>query len=85
MEVTTVTTPRGPAARVAETVLGGPADFAGIVAGDRIVSVAGQPVTTSLSVRQRIEHLPPGRVIKIVVLRSGRSRTLLVHLGYAPV
>jgi len=68
-------------AGVVSVEAGGPADRAGIEAGDIIVTVAGQP-TPSVSVLQGVlaEHKPGDRV-PVRVTRSGTEQTVEVTLG----
>jgi 2-alkenal reductase len=57
---------------------GSPAARAGIVAGDIIVGVNGQPVTYSVPMVNLLKRLPRGTRIDLAVLRGGRTVTVQV-------
>jgi hypothetical protein len=69
---------------VAKVLPGGPADQAGLKAGDVIVSVAGDIVRTQADLRQTLGKLKPGKTVDVVVLREGESVTIPVTLGERP-
>jgi len=58
---------------------GGPADRAGIVKGDRIVSIEGQPVTNIYDYMARLGKLKPGQVASVEILRDGKKQILIVQ------
>lgn len=65
-------------ARVREVSPGGPADDAGVRAGDVIVAVNGARISGSDTARQVLEHLrniPPRTRVMLKVLRHGKTRT----------
>lgn len=66
---------------VAEVTQGSGAANAGIQAGDRIVSVDGNAVTTSEDVRSAITEKNVGDTVSIQVERDGQMVTLDVTLG----
>jgi putative serine protease PepD len=74
----------GSGAVVGDVVAGGPADAAGLRAGDRIVSVAGHEVVRSDDVAAAIASLEPGREVKVQVQRGDGERTVTVKLGTRP-
>lgn len=51
---------------------GGPADAAGIKAGDRIVAVNGERLSTMLQFAQRTISVPPGPPVVYTIVREGR-------------
>jgi len=90
-EVTTVLGPDGPAddtaaqgVGVVTVTGGGPADQAGLKAGDVIVSVGAQetPDTTALS--QALAAASPGDKVSLTVSRDGEQRDVQVTLGELP-
>jgi S1-C subfamily serine protease len=76
-------TPTG-GAQVGAVVPGGPADKGGIRAGDRVVSIGGQPVRGADDLSAAVNDRKPGEKVDVVVERSGQRRTLTVTLGTQP-
>jgi putative serine protease PepD len=74
----------GTGAVVAAVVPSGPADGAGMQAGDRIVAVGDRTVTTSDDVAAAVGASQPGDSVKVAVRRGGGERTLTVKLGTRP-
>lgn len=66
---------------VRSVAAGGPADTAGLVAGDVITSIDGTQVTDWWMAREIIADRDPGDALKVVVDRDGSSETLTVTLG----
>jgi putative serine protease PepD len=60
---------------------GGPAADAGLAAGDKILSVAGQRVASMNDVLQIVESHLPGQTVAIRAARQGHVRTFAVKLG----
>lgn len=60
---------------------GGPADAAGLRAGDVIVAIDGDPVTSPDELIVRIRAHSPGDVITLTVREGGRDTDLQVTLG----
>jgi len=60
---------------------GGPAERAGIRAGDVITSVAGQQVPDPATLSTVLATLTVGQTVPVVVQRDGSSRTVQVTLG----
>jgi len=52
---------------------GGPADKAGLVGGDLIVSFDGQPVQDDDQMRDLMGRTPPGKTVDVVYMRDGES------------
>jgi dienelactone hydrolase len=69
---------------VAEVVRGGPADRAGLEAGDRLAKLGGQEVSSLRQVREVLAKHRPGDKLEAVVERGGKARTLTVELGSPP-
>nr|WP_237763555.1 Do family serine endopeptidase [Falsirhodobacter sp. alg1] len=59
----------------------GPAKDAGIQSGDIVTSFAGNEVTDTRSLVNRVADAPIGQSVPITVMRDGRSQTLNVTLG----
>jgi putative serine protease PepD len=67
-----------------EVAAGGPADEAGLEAGDVVVSVGGREVDTADEVRDAVSARDPGDSLQIEVRRNGDTRTVEVRLGERP-
>jgi YidC/Oxa1 family membrane protein insertase len=64
---------------------GTPAAQAGIVPGDRIVSVEGRPVASWLQLKEVLSSTRPGQVVRVAIERGQERRELSVRLGRKPV
>ena len=72
-------------APVAGVVEGGPAAGAGITAGDTIVSIGGESVTSPTSLRDHlVAHHPGDRVSVTWQDQSGQTHSATVQLGTGP-
>jgi serine protease DegQ len=69
---------------IAGVVRGGPADRAGVLPGDILVKVAGQPVASTNEMLNLIAQLPPGRKATMTVMRKNREATLEVDVAKRP-
>jgi hypothetical protein len=58
---------------------GGPAEKAGIVKGDKIVSIESQPVTNIYEYMNRLGKLKPGQVATVEIIREGVKQVLIVQ------
>ena len=72
------------AARVACIVKGGPADSAGLKAGDVITSLNGKPVANYDALTAAIGAAKPGDKVTVTVTNKGSSRSVTVTLGSRP-
>ncbi len=72
------------AAKVSCVVPGGPADAAGLKAGDVITSVADKPVTTYDALTTAVSSAKPGEKVAVTVTRNGSTQHLSVTLGKRP-
>jgi hypothetical protein len=64
---------------------GGPGERAGLRAGDRVVTIEGQPVTTSEELRRLVSARAPGEAVAVVVRGGdGQEREHRVVLARAP-
>jgi len=68
-------------ALVAEVVSDSPADKAGIKRGDVIVALNGKAVEDSTALRNMVSAAAPGTIIKIDLIREGKSQSLSVTLA----
>ena len=66
---------------VAAVSQGLPAQSAGIVDGDRIVSIDGVAVTSPEELGDTVRKNDPGTVVPVVVIRDGETLTMAVPLG----
>jgi serine protease Do len=71
-------------ALVGDVVPGGPAAKAGIMRGDIIVAMNGEPVTEMPALRLRIAMTKPGTLVQLKVFRNGSEREIPVTLGELP-
>lgn len=64
---------------------GTPAAQAGIIPGDRILSIAGKNVVGQESLKSALRGTKPGKKVRVVVARDGRELTLPVTLSRRPL
>jgi serine protease Do len=69
---------------VSELLKDAPAEGSGLRAGDLIVAIDGRPVVETRTLQRIVGGTPPGRELKVVVLRDGRRRELRVRVGQMP-
>jgi putative serine protease PepD len=67
-----------------EVVPGGPADDAGLRAGDVILALGGTEVASPDEVRAAVDSREPGDEVRVRVRRDGDTRTFTVELGERP-
>jgi hypothetical protein len=73
------------ASGVVESVVpGGAAEAAGVKAGDRIVTIAGQPLSTRDDLGKIVAAHKPGETVPVVVERDGARSTLSLTFGARP-
>lgn len=58
---------------------GGPAEKSGILKGDVIVAMDGQPVTNIYDYMARLGKLKPGQVAAVEILREGKKEIIIVQ------
>src|SRR6266581_3213130 len=71
-------------ALVADPQANGPATKAGIMAGDVIMAVNGNPVKDARDLARQIGSMAPGATAKLGVIHSGQSKTVSLTLGTLP-
>jgi serine protease Do len=71
-------------ALVAEPQPNGPATKAGIMAGDVITAVNGNPVKDARDLARQIGSMAPGSTAKLTVWRKGEEKTFSIALGELP-
>ena len=74
----------GEDAVVGEVVQDGPADRAGLEAGDDIQAIDGKSVDDDGDVRAAVDAAEPGDTVSVRVLRGGETVTVQVELGQRP-
>jgi serine protease Do len=71
-------------ALVSEPQANGPATKAGIMAGDVITAVNGNPVKDARDLARQIGSMSPGSTAKLTVWRKGEEKTFSISLGELP-
>jgi serine protease Do len=71
-------------ALVAELVPGGPAEKAGVMPGDVVLSVNGHPVKDSTDLTRQVAASHTGDTLSLVVMRAGQQKTINVKSGVRP-
>lgn len=68
--------------RAVDVIRGGPADKAGVKAGDRILAVEGKDTATIFlpDLRERIRRAPPGTKLSLRLESHGRTRDVVLSL-----
>lgn len=63
---------------------GGPAETAGLQAGDIVLSLNGQAVETNTDLTRRVGQADPGDSLRLEILRNGRRQTVTIRAGSRP-
>jgi S1-C subfamily serine protease len=71
-------------AAVATVTPGGPADRAGLRAGDVIHRLGQAPIPDSGTLLQELAAAHPGQQVEVTITRAGQARTVSVTLGTLP-
>jgi len=75
---------RGKGALVADVTSGGPAERAGLKAGDVVTRVNGMPVESATDLTRAVGLVHGGDAIRLSVLREGRPQEVVVRSGVRP-
>lgn len=81
---TTTSTTAVPGATVELVEPGGPAEHAGVLPGDVITQVNGQPITSSSDLAQALAGLQPGQQVQLEINRLGQTIVIDTTLGSRP-
>lgn len=71
-------------ALISGVLRGGPADRAGIRAGDILQSINGKPVSDSTSMLNQVASLTPGQTASLKIIRNRAELTAQVNIGRRP-
>ncbi|NHZ77907.1 trypsin-like serine protease [Massilia sp. CCM 8695] len=69
---------------IAGVVRNGPADRAGLLPGDIVLTVAGKPAASTVETLKLISQLAPGGKATMTVMRKNRAATVDVTVGKRP-
>ena len=69
---------------VTELVAGGPAEEAGMQAGDRIIRLDGEEIGIGISLVDMLQGYMPGQEVEVAIERDGAEETLTVELSEHP-
>jgi len=75
---------KGKGALVADLTPGGPAEKAGLKAGDVVTRVNGQPIESATDLTRAVGLVHGGDAIRLSVLREGRPQEVTVRSGVRP-
>ena len=84
MGLTATSSASQPGALVTQVTSGGPADQAGLRAGDVILAVNAQPITGPADIGGVIDGLPTGSEVLLQIDRGGQLSTVGVTLAPKP-
>ncbi len=71
-------------ALVAQPVKGGPAESAGLKAGDVITAVDGEKIESPRELSRKIAAAGPGKTVELTYFRGGAEKTAKIKLGVLP-
>ncbi|SRR5579875_198438 len=63
---------------------GGPADKAGILPGDVLLSYNRETILSAQQLSRLVQETPPGRTVKAEYWRNGKTQTTTITIGTAP-
>ena len=84
-DVINETTGAGAGAALVSLLRGGPADKAGLRAGDTVVAINGKEIADTAALIAETAALSPGTRTEFKVLRGDRPATITVELGQRPL
>jgi serine protease DegQ len=76
--------PRQDGAIIAGVMRGGPADKAGVRAGDILIGVDGYPIPNTATMLNVIAQIQPGETGRFVFVRNGKEVALTITVGKRP-
>ncbi len=71
-------------ALIAVVLKDGPADQAGIKAGDIMIAVEGEPIRNSSELLNKVAALPPGITTTVTVIRNKKEMNIQIKVGVRP-
>ena len=71
-------------ALIASVLKDGPADKAGIKAGDILIGIAGKSLKNSSEMLNVVAALPPGESVTVTVIRNKREKSIPIKVGVRP-
>ena len=71
-------------ALVASVTKGGPAEQAGLEAGDVVLDFDGKPIDRMRSLPRVVAESPVGKDVPVTIWRQGQEKKIQVHLGKLP-
>ncbi len=74
----------GGGALISEVTEGSPAQKSGLLQGDIVTAINGEPVSNVADLRNRIAMTPPNTELKLRVLRDGQEKDVMVNVGEQP-
>lgn len=66
---------------LSQVVSGGPADKAGLLAGDRVTAINGEPIEDTRAFRDALRSSKPGDEATLTIVRDGEEMEVVVELG----
>jgi membrane-associated protease RseP (regulator of RpoE activity) len=67
-----------------KTAIPSPAKDSGLRSGDKIISLAGKPVSSFSQLHSVLKVVPPGTAVPIVIERNGHQLTKTITLAHVP-
>ena len=74
----------GGGALISEVTAGSPAQKSGLLQGDIVTAINGEPVIDVADLRNKIAMTPPNTELKLRILRDGQEKDLVVKVGELP-
>ncbi|MBX3640740.1 MAG: Do family serine endopeptidase [Nitrosomonas sp.] len=71
-------------ALIAGVLKDGPADHAGIKAGDIMIAIEGEPILNSSELLNKVAALPPGITTTVTVIRNKKEMDIQIKVGVRP-
>ncbi|MBS0298395.1 MAG: Do family serine endopeptidase [Proteobacteria bacterium] len=71
-------------ALIASVLKDGPADKAGIKAGDILIAIAGKSLKNSSEMLNVVAALSPGETVPVTVIRNKREKSIPINVGVRP-